>query len=60
MQVYGLGKIEKGDWKGRRFLIPTKVLVEKQGIGGKVFAKACINCCKLLSDQEWETHKCDE
>ena len=60
MDNYGIGKIEEGKWKGKKFLIPTTVMVEKSTVGGKGFAKACITCCKWLSDQEWKDHKCDK
>ena len=60
MDNYGIGKIEEGKWKGKRFLIPTTVMVEKPTVGGKGYAKACIKCCEWLSDQEWKDHKCDK
>lgn len=39
----GIGIIEEGKLKGRRFIIPSEVLVEKGQLGGSTeYSKACL------------------
>jgi len=44
MNTYGIGKIEEGKFKGKKFLIPSEVWVEKGTFAGGApqFAKACL------------------
>lgn len=51
MRQGGIGVIEEGKFKGKKFLIPNEVLVEKLGVLGPSFAKACLIHQEFIPDQ---------
>lgn len=55
MRHGGIGLIEEGLLKGRKFIIPSEVYVEKSGLpGGNNFSKACLIHQKFIADQGCE------
>lgn len=47
----GIGVIEEGKLKGRKFIIPAEVLVEKGDLGGTTqYARACLKHQKFIPD----------
>jgi hypothetical protein len=52
MRNGGIGMIEEGELAGRRFIIPSEVLVEKgaRGGAGAEWSKACLIHHKFIPD----------